>query len=87
MYWNTVQGVGFGSWGVVSGLGFGDQALGAVRACTASPAPGGCFFFFFFTLVTCPRRSLSLKLSETRVYEPQIRARWVRTSIGIRNRV
>jgi len=33
------------------------------------------FFFFFFTLVTGPRRSLSLKLSDTRVYEPQIRAR------------
>ena len=32
-------------------------------------------FFFFFTLVTGPRRSLSLKLSDTRVYEPQIRAR------------
>ena len=32
------------------------------------------FFFFCFTLVTGPRRSLSLKLSETRVYEPQIRA-------------
>ena len=31
--------------------------------------------FFFFTLVTSPRRSLSLKLSDTRVYEPQIRAR------------
>ena len=31
------------------------------------------FFFFFFTLVTGPRRSLSLKLSDTRVYEPQIR--------------
>ena len=30
---------------------------------------------FFFTLVTSPRRSLSLKLSDTRVYEPQIRAR------------
>jgi len=30
---------------------------------------------FFFTLVTGPRRSLSLKLSDTRVYEPQIRAR------------
>ena len=30
------------------------------------------FFFFFFTLVTGPRRSLSLKLSDTRVYEPQI---------------
>jgi len=31
--------------------------------------------FFFFTLVTGPRRSLSLKLSDTKVYEPQIRAR------------
>ena len=34
---------------------------------------GGCSFFF--TLVTGPRRSLSLKLSDTRVYEPQIRVR------------
>ena len=32
-------------------------------------------FFFFVTLVTGPRRSLRLKLSDTRVYEPQIRAR------------
>jgi len=31
--------------------------------------------FFFFTLVTGPRRSLRLTLSDTRVYEPQIRAR------------
>jgi len=31
-----------------------------------------CLFFFFCTLVTGPRRSLSLKLSDTRVYEPQI---------------
>jgi len=30
------------------------------------------FFFFFFTLVTGPRRSLSLELRDTRVYEPQI---------------
>ena len=30
---------------------------------------------FFFTLVTGSRRSLSLKLSDTRVYAPQIRAR------------
>jgi len=30
------------------------------------------FFFFIFTLVTGPRRSLSLELSDTRVYEPQI---------------
>jgi len=28
--------------------------------------------FFFCTLVTGPKRSLSLKRSETRVYEPQI---------------
>ena len=33
------------------------------------------FFFFFFTLVTGPRRSVSLKLSDTRVHEPQLRAR------------
>jgi len=33
------------------------------------------FSFFFFTLVTGPRRSLSLKLSDARVYAPQIRAR------------
>jgi len=33
------------------------------------------YFFFFFTLVTGPRRSLSLKLSDTSVYAPQIRAR------------
>jgi len=30
---------------------------------------------FFFTLVTGPRRSLSLKLSDARVHEPQLRAR------------
>jgi len=39
------------------------------------PSPGPhaiCVFFFFFILVTGPRRSLSLKLSDTRVYEPQI---------------
>ena len=34
----------------------------------------GQLLFFFFTLVTGPRRSLSLKLSDTKVYEPQIRA-------------
>ena len=34
-----------------------------------------CFFFFFFTLGTGPRRSLSLKLGDARVYAPQIRAR------------
>jgi len=47
-------------------------------AVAAVPPAGPCFrdyFFFFFTLVTGRRRSLSLKLSDTRVYEPQIRAR------------
>ena len=32
-------------------------------------------YTFFVTLVTGPRRSLILKLSDTRVYEPHIRAR------------
>ena len=32
----------------------------------------GLTFFFFFTLVTGPGRPLSLKLSDTRVYAPQI---------------
>ena len=32
------------------------------------------FLLFFFTIVSGPRRSLSLKLGDTRVYEPQIRA-------------
>ena len=41
----------------------------------ASPPHDCDLFFFFFTLVTGPRRSLSLKLSDTKVYEPQIRAR------------
>jgi len=34
-------------------------------------------FFFFFTLVAGRKGSLSLKLSDTRVYAPQIRARLV----------
>ena len=45
-----------------------------VRRCQRCLQPlnrGGLFFFFFFfTLVTGPRRSLSLKLSDTKVYEP-----------------
>ena len=36
--------------------------------------PESILFFFFFTLVTGPRRSLSLKLSDTRVSESQTRA-------------
>jgi len=38
----------------------------------AQVLPDFFFFFFFFTLVTGPRRSLSLKLGGTRVYEPEI---------------
>ena len=36
------------------------------------PAGSVTPLLFFFTLVTGPRRSLSLELSDTRVYEPQI---------------
>ena len=36
--------------------------------------------FFSFTLVTDPRRSLSLQLSDMGVYEPQIRAPLVTTT-------
>ena len=35
---------------------------------------------FFYSLVTGPRRSLILKLSDTRVHEPHIRARLVTTA-------
>jgi len=45
------------------------------QKCICPFSPEILFFFFFFTLVTGPRRSLSLRLSDTRVYEPQIRAR------------
>ena len=40
----------------------------------------------FFTLVTGPRRSLRLKLSDTRVYEPQTRARLGTTALSPRFR-
>ena len=44
--------------------------------------------FFFFTLVTGPRRSLGLQLSDTRVYEPQIRdAPWGAGLISKQKRV
>jgi len=38
------------------------------RHCEPAVLQATSFFFFFFTLVTGPRRSLSLKLSDTRVY-------------------
>ena len=62
-------------------LPFGKSRFGvAVRLWRGvGVAPRAAFarfiLFFFFTLVTGPRRSLSLKRSDTRVYEPQIRAR------------
>jgi len=49
---------------------------GCSRGSSASGQPeraaGILGSFFFFTRVTGPRKSLSLKLSDTRVYEPQI---------------
>ena len=47
----------------------GECALYRNLPSTATP-----LLFFFVTLVTGPRRSLSLKLSDTSVYEPQIPA-------------
>ena len=41
--------------------------------CVSSLLDSGFLNLPFFTLVTGPRRSLSLKLSDTKVYEPQIR--------------
>ena len=55
--------------------GWGVHSLGAALGADAvnrKPNPLHFFFFFFFTLVTGPRRSLSLTLSDTRVNEPQI---------------
>ena len=41
------------------------------------------FFFFFFTLDTGSERSLSPKLSDIRVYEPQIRAHLGFTRVSV----
>ena len=62
---------------VPSSLDSGLRILSLARSTVPVPF---FFFFFFFTLVTGPKRSLSLKLSDTRVYEPQIRARLVTTA-------
>jgi len=50
------------------------------RIRTLSAGGATTFFLLFFTLVTGPRRSLNLKLSDTRVYAPQIRARLATTA-------
>ena len=46
----------------------------AFSMCERACSPAVLSLYLFFTLVTGPRRSLGLKLSDTRVYEPQIRA-------------
>ena len=65
--------------GVGGGLGAVERRSMEDTSADASASVGGVlrrgFFFFFFTLVTGPRRSLSLKLSDTRVCASQIRAR------------
>ena len=53
-----------GTWGAAPGGGHQFKLLLGLEV----------LFFFFFTLFTGPRSSLSLKLSDTRVYEPQIGA-------------
>ena len=51
-----------------------ENMMSEKRSETVPPASSRISLLLFFTLVTGPRRSLSLKLSDTRVYEPQIRA-------------
>ena len=48
------------------------ESAGLERVLALTPST---LLLFFITLVAGPRRSLSLTLSDTRVYEPQIRAR------------
>ena len=51
------------------------RAPSSVSSLVAGDLTERCHFFFcFLTLVTGPIRSSSLKLSDARVYEPQIRA-------------
>jgi len=52
----------------------GGDGVPAADALT-SPLSGLCLIIIFFTRVTDPRRSLSPKLSDARVYAPQTRAR------------
>ena len=68
------------------GILFGYSTLSGREGARAKIEDTNAFFgrsdnlFFFFTLVTGPRRSLNLKLSDTRVYAPQIRARLATTA-------
>ena len=55
----------------------------ALRGRTTTAVALVLFFCFFFTLITGPGRSLSLKLSDTRVYEPQIIARLGTTAVAL----
>ena len=80
----TVEGerCGVSSRSLFKRLEVNEEEEEKIRTCTKTFAASASLkwslatiFFFFFTLVTGPRRSSSLKLSDTRVYEPQIRAR------------
>jgi len=67
-----VQGLGGRVWGAgleFWGAGFHLKANRFVSMFVLRSHPGfsGGVFFFFLTLVTGPRRSLSLKLSDTKV--------------------
>ena len=67
-----------GTWGDIYSISTKPRNAGWYRAESSRARlhkPRRMFFFFFFTLVTGHCRSLSLKLSDIRVYEPQIRAR------------
>ena len=63
-----------------SGMGGGEGERAAARGRGALAGRVVVAWQVFLTLVTGPSRSLNLKLSDTRVYEPQIRAWLVRTT-------
>ena len=48
----------------------GDPVIRARSVTSSCPWAGGFVWFFFATLVTGPTRSLSLQLSDKRVYVP-----------------
>jgi len=75
----AMLGVPSESVNVGSGATRVEDAHGTPTQSHISPSMGRAWhleshFFFFFTLVTGPGRSLSPQLSDARVYEPQIRA-------------
>jgi len=68
------RGISVGNFGIFVTFGVDSKQTFALEDTPRSGINLDLGSFFFFTLVTGPGRSLSLKLSDARVYEPQIPA-------------